>query len=115
MARKKTFKMRLSEAEHAQLTDVAIEHGMPMADIVRILTLGPEAADRLPSRDLLKQILRQLTGISTNLNQAQKAINEASKADILNEAQVAEMYKAIAVGHKNWVEPKDQLIKFMKR
>ncbi len=115
MARSKTFKMRLSDEEYDRFTTLAAEHGISGADLVRACVLGPGAAQKLPSRDLLKDILRQLTGVATNLNQAQKSTNEAAKAGTLSAAQVEAMYKAISVGGKAWKAPRDELMKFMKR
>ncbi len=113
MTRTKTFKMRLTEAEHDQLMQLAADHRISGADLVRAAVLGEP--DKLPSRDLLKDILRQLTGVATNLNQAQKTINEASKAGTLTAAQVEAMFAAITVGMKAWKTPRDKLMKLMKR
>ncbi len=113
MARSKTFKMRLTEDEHDRLMQLAADHRLSAADLVRAAVLG--APDKLPSRDLLKDILRQLTGVATNLNQAQKSTNEAAKSGALSADQAKAMYDAIAFGAKAWKAPRDQLLKFMKR
>ncbi len=112
MARSKTFKMRLTADEHDRLMQLAADHRLSAADLVRAAVLG--APDKLPSRDLLKDILRQLTGVATNLNQAQKSTNEAAKAGTLSTDQAKAMYDAIAFGAKAWKTPRDQLLKFMK-
>ena len=73
MARSKPFKMRLSDEEYDRFTTFAAEHGIYGADLVRPCVLGPGAAQKLPPRDLLQDILRQLTRVATNLNHTQKS------------------------------------------
>jgi hypothetical protein len=103
------FKMLLTDAEHEQLHDLAHDQRVSAADLVRSLVLGPEACQRLPSHATLRDILRQLSGIATNLNQVTYLANSANTRGELTHEQFAAIYKAIAAGHKAWSDPKKLL------
>jgi len=102
--------MMLTEDEYQQLQDTAHEQRVSAADLVRSVTLGPDACQRLPSHAALRDILRQLTGISTNLNQALHLANSANTRGELTAEQFAAVYRAVQHGHSLWSEPKAQLI-----
>jgi hypothetical protein len=70
-------RFRCTPAEKTAIQDMAIEHRTNVSDMVRDALL--HNSQRLPSRDLLTEILRQLKGIGGNINQAVKAIHEAEK------------------------------------
>ena len=108
--RTRHFKMLLTDDEYQRLHDLAHEQRVSAADLVRSMVLGPEACQRLPSHATLRDILRQLSGISTNLNQATHLANSANTRGDLTHEQFAAIYKAIAAGHKAWSEPKTLLM-----
>jgi hypothetical protein len=70
-------RFRCTPAEKTAIQDMAIEHRTNVSDMVRDALL--HNSQRLPSRDLLTEILRQLKGIGGNIDQAVKAIHEAEK------------------------------------
>ncbi|MHA6347676.1 plasmid mobilization protein [Roseivivax sp. CAU 1761] len=95
MTRDRQFKARMSASELEQLQELAHQHRMPTADLVRLVMLGPDVADRLPDRDILGGILRQLSGVSGNANQAVRALNTAAKSGDLAEDHLATVQEAI--------------------
>lgn len=108
--RTKNFKMMLTAEEYARIQDMAHEQRVSAADLVRSIVLGPEACQRLPSHVTLRDILRQLQGISTNLNQVTHVVNAANVRGELTEKNMGAMHKAISHGHKAWTEPKKLLM-----
>jgi len=107
--RTRHFKMLLTEAEYERLHDLAHEQRVSAADLVRSQILGPEACQRLPSHATLRDILRQIQGIATNINQVTHLANSANTRGELSHEQFAAIYKAIQVAHKAWSEPRAQL------
>lgn len=75
------FKIRMTTAERNQLKATADRHGISAADLVRLVCLGDRVATRLPDRDLLTKILRQVVSIARNVNQATEALNKARLAE----------------------------------
>ena len=75
------FKIRMTTAERNQLKATAYRHGISAADLVRLVCLGDRVATRLPDRDLLTKILRQVVSIARNVNQATESLHEARLAE----------------------------------
>lgn len=89
--RKRPIKIsvRLYEQEHEHLKRQAALAGYPMEPFIRALIMGMELRPRPP--DELSELLRQLSGIGTNINQIAKVANSSGhvrKADI---QQIKEM------------------------
>lgn len=107
--RTRQFKIRLTDAEMEQLHRTAKEQNVSAADLVRYRLFGPDNCRRLPSHKVLRDILRQLSGIATNINQAAHKINSAETKGILSKEEFKGMLQALGVGHKAWVKPKEDL------
>lgn len=107
--RTRNFKMLLTDAEYTRLHEMAHAQRVSAADLVRSQVLGPEACQRLPSHTVLRDILRQLTGIATNLNQATHLANSANTRGELSSDEFASIFKAIKIGLARWTEPKKLL------
>ena len=73
--RKRQIKIsvRLNEQEHEHLKQQAEISGYPMEPFIRALIMGVNLRPRPP--DELSDLLRQLTGIGTNINQIAKVAN----------------------------------------
>ena len=106
--RPRTFKMRLHEHEDAELKTRAHKHELSKAELVRLLVFG-QTAYTVPDASKLEDICRQLAGIGSNINQAQKAINEARNAGTLTDAQFRAMHTALEHGREAWAEPLAEL------
>ena len=105
--RTRHFKMMLTDAEYEQLKGMAGDQRITSADLVRHLVLGAGTSRRLPCGPTLKEIAFKLSSISSNLNRCTKEIHLAKLTGTLTEAQFAALYKAIEVGLKAWMEPRD--------
>lgn len=112
--RNRTFKMRLTNSEADQLKSLAHSRELSQADFGRLMLLG-QAAYSLQDSSKLETIARQLVGIGTNLNQAQKSIHEAQISGTLSASQFAAMHRAIAAGHKVWSDPLAELRHVLKK
>jgi hypothetical protein len=82
--RTKNFKMMLTPEEYIELQELAHQQGVTAADLVRSQILGPRACVRLPSHSILRDILRQLSGIGTNMNQIAMNMNKAAISKEIN-------------------------------
>lgn len=82
--KKSVFKMRLTPEQLSTLHARARHYGLSTADLVRFTMLGPDSCNSYPCKEQLVGIERELARWGNNLNQAQKAANEASKAGILS-------------------------------
>lgn len=100
--RDKQFKIRVSSEEMTKLKTMAAEHKISAADFVRVGIFGPKYTNRMPDRDIMLSILKQITGIGNNINQTQKSVNEAAKSGILSEAQFASMHQVLRGWQNEW-------------
>jgi hypothetical protein len=103
--RTRNFKMLRTDVKYQRLHGLAPEQMVSAADLVRSMVLGPEACQRLPSHATLRDIMRQLQCVATNLNQATHLANSANTRGDLTHEQFAAIYKAFAAGHTAWSEP----------
>ncbi len=79
--RRRVIALRLTPAEHAALADAAHRARLPLAVFVRGALSGapPPAAPRgITPGGQLDQILAQLRGLSTNVNQISRVLNTPS-------------------------------------
>lgn len=76
--RNREIKVRLTEIEKEKFEDLAREHRISVADLVRFMVLGPNNVKKLPSRDLAARTLRQVRGVGNNINQIAKKVNESA-------------------------------------
>jgi len=74
MNRQKSLKVRLTDAEYAQLKQQA--DGRPMASYLRSLCLGSTAMPSNTQTSVNPQLLRQLAGIGNNTNQIARRVNQ---------------------------------------
>jgi hypothetical protein len=73
--RTEIVKVRLTPDEHRQLRDLAREHDMNLAELLRFMSLGPSAASKLPSQREILELRHAATRIGSNLNQLAKHVN----------------------------------------
>ncbi len=99
-----TFKMRLTPDDAASLKSWAHENELSQADFVRFMVFG-RTTFAPPNASKLQNIATKLVGIGNNLNQCQRAINEARNSGTLTTAQFEAMHGAIVEGRKLWLEP----------
>lgn len=104
----KTLKINLTPDQAAAVKTAAHKHELSQSEYCRFQILG-QTSYKLPDATKLEAICRQLSGIGTNLNQCQEAINEAKDDGTLNGNQFDAMYKAIAEGRRLWLDPLDEL------
>lgn len=69
----KTMTLRLNAAEYAHLCQQARVSGLKKEPLIRSLIMGVNLRPRPP--DELPELLRQLSGIGTNINQIAKVAN----------------------------------------
>lgn len=96
----KTMTLRLNAAEYAHLCQQAEAAGLKKEPFVRTLIMGVNLRPRPP--DELPELLRQLSGIGTNINQIAKVANASGyvrKEDIqsIMEMQAA-LWRAVKRG-----------------
>ena len=96
----KTMTLRLNAAEYAHLCQQAEVTGLKKEPLVRQLIMGVNLHPRPP--DELPELLRQLSGIGTNINQIAKVANASGyvrKEDIqsIMEMQAA-LWRAVKRG-----------------
>ena len=96
----KTMTLRLNAAEYAHLCQQAEVTGLKKEPLVRQLIMGVNLRPRPP--DELPELLRQLSGIGTNINQIAKVANASGyvrKEDIqsIMEMQAA-LWRAVKWG-----------------
>ena len=96
----KRISLRLDSAEYAHLKRLAADTGLKMEPVLRRLIVGAELRPRPP--DELPELLRQLSGIGTNINQIAKVANASGyvrKEDIqsIMEMQAA-LWRAVKRG-----------------
>ena len=96
----KTMTLRLNAAEYAHLCQQAEVTGLKKEPLVRQLIMGVNLRPRPP--DELPELLRQLSGIGTNINQIAKVANASGyvrKEDIqsIMEMQAA-LWRAVKRG-----------------
>ena len=103
-AKTRTFKMRLSHDDAAKLKSWAHENELSQADFVRFMVFG-RTTFAPPNASKLQNIATKLVGIGNNLNECQRAINEARNSGTLTTAQFEAMHGAIVEGRKLWLEP----------
>lgn len=107
-AGRKTLKVHLTPEQAAQVKSDAHKHELSQSEYARFRLLG-ETLYKLPDATKLEAVARQLAGIGANINQGQKAINEAKAAGVLNDEQFNAMYKIYAEARRIWLEPLDEL------
>lgn len=96
----KTMTLRLNAAEYAHLCQQAKAAGLKKEPFIRTLIMGVNLRPRPP--DELPELLRQLSGIGTNINQIAKVANASGyvrKEDIqsIMEMQAA-LWRAVKRG-----------------
>ena len=74
----KRISLRLDSAEYAHLKRIEADTGLKMEPVLRRLIVGAELRPRPP--DELPELLRQLSGMATNINQIAKRLNAGSPA-----------------------------------
>ena len=100
--RKRAIKIsvRLNELEHKHLKKQAEISGYPMEPFIRALIMGVNLRSRPP--DELSELLRQLSGIGTNINQIAKVANASGyvrKEDIQSIIDMqAALWRAVKQG-----------------
>ena len=96
----KRISLRLDSAEYAHLKRLAADTGLKMEPVLRRLIVGAELRPRPP--DELPELLRQLSGIGTNINQIAKVANASGyvrKEDIQNIMEMqAALWRAVKRG-----------------
>ena len=96
----KTMTLRLNAAEYAHLCQQAEVTGLKKEPLVRQLIMGVNLRPRPP--DELPELLRQLSGIGTNINQIAKVANASGyvrKEDIQNIMEMqAALWRAVKRG-----------------
>lgn len=93
--RKRQIKIsvRLNEQEHEHLKQQAEISGYPMEPFIRTLIMGVNLRPRSP--DELSDLLRQLTGIGTNINQIAKVANASGYVRREDIQSIMEMQAAL--------------------
>lgn len=89
----KRISLRLDSAEYAHLKRLAADTGLKMEPVLRRLIVGAELRPRPP--DELPELLRQLSGMATNINQIAKAANASGFARMEDIAQIKAMQQML--------------------
>ena len=83
--RNRQVKIRMSDAEYDRLHTLAKQHQLTAADLVRTTILGKRFARRLPDQNVLKSAVKQLAGVSRNINQVTRSLHEARKSSEISD------------------------------
>lgn len=83
----------MNEQEHEHLKQQAEISGYPMEPFIRTLIMGVNLRPRSP--DELSDLLRQLTGIGTNINQIAKVANASGYVRREDIQSIMEMQAAL--------------------
>lgn len=113
--RTERIKIRVTPEQKAALKTRSDTHGVSVSDFVRFLVLDPDSLRKFPDRDLMVQLIAQLRGIGTNINQYQTALNEGLLNGSVEFADFQRMQAAILDGVTSWGEHHDQLNAMIKR
>ena len=89
----KTMTLRLNAAEYAHLCQQAEVTGLKKEPLVRQLIMGVNLRPRPP--DELPELLRQLSGIGTNINQIAKVANASGYVRKEDIQSIMEMQAAL--------------------
>ena len=108
------FKVRLTEAEHARISQGAEDCGLRRADYVRYSLFGPAGSDKVPFHKHLKEILFALSRLGDNVNRCMHIIHRAEKNGTLNAAQFKAMHEAITAGLEQWKAPKKTWLRMLR-
>lgn len=113
-AKPHTFKMRLTPDQADKLKSWAHENELSQADYVRFMVFA-RTTYAPPNASKLEAICRQLSGIATNINQAQKAINEANQSGTLTPVQFEQLGRVLIESRRLWADPLDELRDELKK
>ena len=89
----KRISLRLDGAEYAYLKRLAADTGLKMEPVLRRLIVGAELRPRPP--DELPELLRQLSGMATNINQIAKVANASGYVRKEEIQSIVEMQREI--------------------
>ncbi len=89
----KTMTLRLNAAEYAHLCQQARVSGLKKEPLIRSLIMGVNLRPRPP--DELPELLRQLSGIGTNINQIAKVANASGYVRKEDIQSIMEMQAAL--------------------
>ena len=89
----KRISLRLDSAEYAHLKRLATDTGLKMEPVLRSLIVGAELRPRPP--DELPELLRQLSGMATNINQIAKVANASGYVRKEEIQSIVEMQREI--------------------
>lgn len=95
----KRISLRLDSAEYAHLKRLSADTGMKMEPLLRRLIVGAELRPRPP--DKLPELLRQLSGMATNINQIAKVANARGYVRKEEIQSIVEMQRVIWKQVKN--------------
>ena len=99
----KQITVRLTADEYAHVKQLSKDSGLKMEPAIRRLIMGVNLRPRPP--DELPELLRQLSGIGTNINQIAKVANASGyvrKEDIQNIMEMqAALWRAVKRGYRN--------------
>lgn len=89
----KRVSLRLDSTEYAHLKQLSMDTGLKMEPVIRRLIVGAELRPRPP--DELPELLRQLSGMATNINQIAKVANASGYVRKEEIQSIVEMQRVI--------------------
>lgn len=89
----KRVSLRLDSTEYAHLKQLSMDTGLKMEPVLRRLIVGAELRPRPP--DELPELLRQLSGMATNINQIAKVANASGYVRKEEIQSIVEMQRVI--------------------
>ena len=102
----KQITIRLTADEYAHVKQLSKDSGLKMEPVIRQLIMGVNLRPRPP--DELPELLRQLSGIGTNINQIAKVANASGYVRKEDIQSIMEMQAALwrVVKRGSWLLPK---------
>ena len=85
----KRVSLRLDSTEYAHLKQLSMDTGLKMDPVIRRLIVGAELRPHPPGE--LTELLRQLSGMATNINQIAKVANASGFVRMEDIAQIKAM------------------------
>ena len=89
----KRVSLRLDSTEYAHLKQLSMDTGLKMEPVIRRLIVGAELRPRPPGE--LPELLRQLSGMATNINQIAKVANASGYVRKEEIQSIVEMQRVI--------------------
>lgn len=101
------IKIKINDEQLQKITELSEATGLSKQDVMRYNNFGPHAILKKPNIKLLAKMLRQLAGVSSNLNQSMKTLNEMQKSEQISAEHFAH--------HAAHISKVDDALHYIKR